>query len=75
MDRISGTSLSKCLWNQCPSGRGMSVQVSVDWVSKCAWNPQAGDRLLGLHSNDLSLLVGLGCGWCQSVEYSRFQSV
>lgn len=39
MDRISGTSLSKCLWNQCPSGRGMSVQVSVDWVSKCAWNP------------------------------------
>lgn len=40
MDRISGTSLSKCLWNQCPSGRGMSVQVSLDWVSKCAWNPQ-----------------------------------
>ena len=38
MDRISGTSLSKCLWNQCPSGRGMSVQVSVESLSKCSWN-------------------------------------
>ena len=25
-------------WNQCPGVTGMSVQVLVEWVSKCSWN-------------------------------------
>ena len=33
-------SVSKGPWNECPSQRGIAVQVFVDWVSKCAWNPQ-----------------------------------
>lgn len=34
-------SVSKGPWNECPSQRGIAVQVFVDWVSKCAWNPQS----------------------------------
>ncbi|WP_229624316.1 trimeric intracellular cation channel family protein [Pseudomonas syringae] len=33
-------------WNECPSQRGITVQVFVEWVSKCAWNPQR-DVLIG----------------------------
>ena len=32
-------SVSKWPWNECPSQRGIAVQVFVEWVSKCAWNP------------------------------------
>ena len=35
---VSENSLSKCSWNQCPSGCGMNVQVSVESLSKCSWN-------------------------------------
>ncbi|MFU0492049.1 hypothetical protein, partial [Pseudomonas syringae] len=32
--------VSKLPWNECPSQRGITVQVFVEWVSKCTWNPQ-----------------------------------
>ncbi|WP_017698991.1 SDR family NAD(P)-dependent oxidoreductase, partial [Pseudomonas syringae] len=31
--------VSKLPWNECPSQRGITVQVFVEWVSKCTWNP------------------------------------
>ena len=34
-------SVSKWPWNECPSQRGIAVQVFVEWVSKCAWNPHS----------------------------------
>ncbi|WP_459743369.1 hypothetical protein, partial [Pseudomonas sp. 3A(2025)] len=33
-------SVSKWPWNECPSQRGISVHVFVEWVSKCARNTQ-----------------------------------
>ena len=39
-------SVSKGPWNECPSQRGIAVQVFVDWVSKCAWNPQLEEQEL-----------------------------
>ncbi|SOS30858.1 hypothetical protein CFBP3846_P400015 (plasmid) [Pseudomonas syringae pv. avii] len=33
-------SVSGCLWNECLDQRGISVRMSVDWVSGWSWNPQ-----------------------------------
>ncbi len=33
-------SVSGCLWNECPDQGGISVRMSVEWVSGWSWNPQ-----------------------------------
>jgi hypothetical protein len=38
----------------------MSVQVSVEWVSRCAWNPQQ-ERLRGFVREALEALDGVQC--------------
>ena len=39
------TLLSRCLWNRCPGGHGITVQVLVESVSKWSWNTQIGGGL------------------------------